>query len=388
MRVNPWLSAAVFLFAALLAFALRSPLPAHADVTAQETPPLANINIYFTESGLESSRFDRSDAGMSRFAGLLRQYGANLYTLEWRTGFPTDADLIIIGGPMNDFTPDQIARLWSYINNNGRVLLLANPLPETTRNALPATSGLFQLMWADMGIRALNDYILTEAPSVEGAAEGSEAAPSFPPIVRFLTGDINTDHPITTDLGGELAFYGARSIEVDAAMQGFIVTPLVFSPPEFYGESNYVDYAREGILEYNIGADTSRGPLPVAASFEAPATGSRIVVIGDSDFARNGAGMQTSPRYSAGFIHPANARFLINAVTWLVERDTIELVLPTPGPTASPTVSPTPTIPPTPTGTLTAVPAPTLEPTPIVETTPEAETTPDAEATPETTPGA
>jgi hypothetical protein len=371
MRVNPWLSAVALFFAALLAFALRSPLPAQADVTAQETATLAGINIYFTESALEASRFDRSDAGMSRFAGLLRQFGANLYTLEWRTGFPTDADLIVIGGPMNDLAPDQIARLWSYINNNGRVLLLSNPLPETTRGALPATSGLFQLMWADMGIRALNDYILTEPPAVEGDAQPAspEATPEpllLPPIVRFLTTDIQPDHPINQGLEGELSFSGARSIEVDAAVQGFIVTPLVFSPPEFYGEANYVDFTRSGVLQYNIGTDTSRGPLPVAAAFENPTTGSRIVVIGDSDFARNGAGLQTSPRYSAGFIYPANARFLVNAVTWLVERESVELALPTPGPTATATTSPTPTMPPTPTGTLTAV--PTVEATPETTT--------------------
>jgi hypothetical protein len=385
MRFPPWLSAAVLLVFFVAAFALRAPLTAQAEIVGQDASPLEGINIYFTESAVESSRFDRSDAGLSRFAGLLRQFGANLYTLEWRTGFPTDADLIVIAGPMNDFAPEQIARLWSYVNNNGRLLLLANPLPETTRAALPATSGLFQLMWADMGIRALNDYLLTEPPPVEVTPESPEATPqaapiSFP-IVRFLTGDISADHPITDSLGGELAFFGARSIEVDAALQGFIVTPLVFSPQEFYGETNYTEFARSGVLQYNIGTDTSRGPLPVAASFENPATGTRIVLIGDSDFARNGAGLQTSPRYSAGFIYPANARFLVNAATWLVERETVALTLPTPGPTASPTITASPTLSPTPTGTLTPMPEITPEATQAVEMTP------DVEATPETTPG-
>ena len=71
--------------------------------------------------------------GLSRFAGLLSQLGANLFTLEWRTGFPTDADLIVIAGPTTDLAPDQIARLWSYMNNKGRVLLLANAATGETQ---------------------------------------------------------------------------------------------------------------------------------------------------------------------------------------------------------------------------------------------------------------
>ncbi len=97
-----------------------------ADALLQDVPRLDGMNIYFTEAAGEASRFDRSDVGLSRFAGLLSQLGANLFTLEWRTGFPSDADLIVIAGPTSDFAPDQIARLWSYMNNKGRVLLFAD----------------------------------------------------------------------------------------------------------------------------------------------------------------------------------------------------------------------------------------------------------------------
>lgn len=321
------------------------PSTVRAETLLQETPRLEGVNIYFTEAGGEASRFDRSDAGLSRFAGLLRQLGASLYTLEWRTGFPSDADLIVVAGPQTDFAPDQIARLWAYVNNGGRLLLLANPVNETDRSALPATSGLFQLMWSDFGLRAVADYLIQDHGENPASVEGEDGSQT--PVERvstqFVTSNVNTQHPITAGLEGELAFFGARSLEVDAAIQGYIVTPLVFADPAFYGEVNFTNFTRDGVLEYNIGTDTTPGSLAVAGAFEDTRTNSRIVLVGDADFARNGRGLQTAPRYSASFVHPANVRFLLNAVTWLVNAEPVTLVLPTAGPTETPTMIPSPT---------------------------------------------
>ena len=118
--------------------------PASADTLLQGAPRLDGVQVYFTESGSEASRFDRSDEGLSRLAGLLRQQGAALHTLEWRTRFPDEADLIIIAGPTNDLSADQTARLWSYVNNNGRLLLLADPLIDRNRALSSARDGLLQ----------------------------------------------------------------------------------------------------------------------------------------------------------------------------------------------------------------------------------------------------
>ncbi len=99
MRYGSWLLIGILVV--LLGLSVQ-PASVQADELLQGVPRLDGKNIYFTESAQEASRFDRSDAGLSRFAGLLSQLGANLYTLEWRTGFPTDADLIVIAGPVTD----------------------------------------------------------------------------------------------------------------------------------------------------------------------------------------------------------------------------------------------------------------------------------------------
>lgn len=382
MRYWGWL-----LIVGLVAVLSLSVLPTsvQADQLLQGVPRLDGKKIYFTESSLEASRFDRTDNGLSRFAGLLTQLGASLYTLEWRTGFPDDADLIVIAGPVIDLQPDQIARLWSYMNNKGRVLILANPIFET-RRALASSNGLFQLMWADMGLLAHDDVVVTEgtqpiyatpeavapeavtpeAAATEAAAAVTEAptvesTPTELPIIGqqpilisdFETGDVNQNSPIAQDLGGDLAFFTARSLEVDSSIQGFVVQPLVFSPSNFYGETRYDIYQRDGTFEFNIGADTTRGALPLAASYRNDKTDVRIVVVGDREFATNGAGFSSAPPNSAGFIHPANVRFMLNAVTWLLDTAPVSVQFPTAGPTSTPTItpSPTPTFTPTPTET-------------------------------------
>lgn len=360
MRIRILVLSLAFL-ALTLTFALLSPNVAVQAEAAflQDTPRLDGMNIYFTESAKEASRFDRSDLGISRFAGLLRLLGANLFTLEWRTGFPTDADLIVIAGPTDDLTPDQIARLWSYLNNNGRVLLLAEPVVAPVR-ALPANSGLFQLMWSDMGLRARSDVAVVEGSRLPAASEESEEATAVSAaelIADFVTSDINAAHPINENIQGPLAFFRARSLDFDASMQGFNVTPLVYTDSSFYGESAYADYLTNGTFTFNIGTDTTRGPLALAAAFENPSTNSRMVLIGDREFATNGHGFLTSPPNTASFVYRDNVRFLLNAVTWLLDADAVNLTFPTPGPTATATITPSPTPTATPEGEPTATPS-------------------------------
>ena len=353
-----------------------------ADDLLQNVPRLDGMKVYFTEASGEASRFDRTDTGLSRFAGLLSQLGANLFTLEWRTGFPTDADLIVIAGPVTDLAPDQIARLWAYMNNNGRVLLFSNPIGDNKTAALASKSGLFSLMWADMGLHARDDVVAVEGtqpiyatPLPEPTAEATEAASTEAaaitetplPIIgerpvlvtNFSSSQFDKTHPTTQDLDGPLTFFMARSLEVDASIQGFVVTPLVFTDSNFYGETNYAQYLKDGSFAFNIGADTTRGPLPLIASYSNDRTSVRIVVIGDREFATNGNGLRTSPPNSAAFIYPNNARFLLNTVTWLLDKESVAVEFPTAAPTATVTITPSPTLTPTPKATAT----PTLEAT-------------------------
>ena len=342
----------------LLIFAGASySFPVYADPFLQEMPRLDGVTIYFTESNGEASRFDRGENGLSRFAGLVRQMGAQLETLEWRSGFPPDADLIIIAGPLEDFNADQTARLWNYMTGGGKVLLLADPLRVRPRG-ITATSGLFELMWIDLGVRGSNALIVqttANAIPAEATAEVTEepeateeAAPAAPPpVLNFTTTELDDTHPIMQGLG-ELGFYTARPLDIDLSLRDFPVQPLAFTSTSFYGENDFLAYYNDGVATYNIGVDVPPSFLPLAVAFENPDSGLRLVLVGDRDFATNGHGLQSSPPNTGAFIHPDNVRFLFNSITWLLGTEPVEAEFPTPGPTATATLPPTPTIEPTP----------------------------------------
>jgi hypothetical protein len=247
-----------------------------------------------------------------------------------------------------------VARLWSYLSNGGRLLLLANPTAETTGGrGLPLASGLFQLMWNDMGLRGRDDVVLTEGTNLPVDVTDEAGAPVAPPaapplVVNFSTTNI-ASHPITAGLEGALDFFISRSIEFDASIQNAVTTPLAFTDSNFYGETGYAAYLQNGTVAYESATDTGRGPLALAAAFEDPALGLRVVMIGDRQFITNGAGFQTSPPGSASFVRAANVRFAINSVTWLLGTGDLGITLPTPGPTSTPSLTPSPTPSPTPT---------------------------------------
>jgi hypothetical protein len=325
-----------------------------ADGLLQGLPGLDGKIVYFASSSSEANRYDRSEAGLSRFASLLHILGANLFTLDWQNGIPADADLIIIAGPTED-SQAEIAWLWSYLEHGGRLLLLVDPLSRVHS----MQRGLFELTWVDMGFRARDDIVATEgsvqtfSPAPAWTSEGeptSTPAPSFeaPSLLTEFTTSHLAQHPITAGIESGLTFFGTRSIEVDETpSRSITVTSLVFSGSDFYGETAYQEYLSGYGAEYNIEEDTTRGTLVLAAAIENSATGSRTVLIGDREFATNGGGLQTSPPYSPSFLYPDNIRFLLNAVAWLVEAegDLVDIPFPTPGSTATPTstLSPTPT---------------------------------------------
>jgi hypothetical protein len=158
---------------------------------------------------------------------------------------------------------------------------------------------------------------------------------------RFTTRNLSQDHPITAGIDTEVAFFGARSVETDTSSADLQVTPLVFSDAEFYGETETQIYEADYGGEYDEDADIPPGMLALAAAFENPVSGTRVVVIGDREFATNGGGLQSSPSYSMSFLYPGNAHFLLNAITWLLDAEQSQIAFPTPAPTgtASPTFS-------------------------------------------------
>lgn len=365
----------MMLFFALFGSIMVEPVPAYAQDVLPTIPDLSGINIYFSEAYAEMSQFERGDEGISRYAGLLRLAGANLFTLEWRKGIPADADLIIIPNPSSDITSDDVARLWSYLQRGGKVLLIADAF-DNRGNVTRAlgTGGLFALTWADLGIQARSDVIVapdgTQEIEVTETDRDGEVIFEFSgdaPVLstEFYSQRINEDHPITggiipllsaeegtTANLNSIYFDGARSLEIDSSIQDFNVTPLIFTDiPDIYGETDYTRYMTNRYSEYNIGTDSQQGDLILAAAYDDRDSEGRMILIGDGDIVRNGAGFSTSPSYSGSFVYPLNVQFMLRSTVWLLDQEPTILDLPTPAATATATITPSPTPSPVPTET-------------------------------------
>lgn len=299
----------------------------------QDVPRLDGVRIYFSEGNKEASPFDRSGDGLSRWGGLLASLGAEIEVLDWRRDIPADADLVVIAGPTKDLDDYQSARLWSYLKGGGALLVLADPLVFSiaedgstlveANKALQAARGLFILTWADYGLRARDDVVVM--PSGEGDL-----------ALDVIARGARADHPVTAGLTGDLAFFGARSVDFDASVQAFSATPLIFGGGTLYGETAYVAYVEVGEAAYTANQDTAPDALALAVAAEESTSGSRVLVIGDRDFATNAGGLRTSPPNTAAFVYPANVEFLLRAVAWLAgvdETATVPLSFPTPAPT-------------------------------------------------------
>ncbi|MFN8527800.1 MAG: hypothetical protein U0670_04235 [Anaerolineae bacterium] len=307
---------------------------------------LSGVDIYFAETNAEPSRYDRGSNGLSTFGALVHQMGASLHTLDWRTPFPADMDLLIVPNPGTDYTADAISRLWAYMNAGGRVLLAVNPsadiIPGRERGTLAGNNVLWALMNADFGVAALDNVLVDPAENSDGV---------FIPHARFTATQLAPAHPITASISGGLDFRMARSLTYDLPLVGGTVTPLVFAPQGYYGEATYAQSVTNNFFNFDIGPDTAPGVLAIAAAYQNDETGSRVVLVGDRDILINGFGFAVSPVGSLGFVFPNDVQFVLQSIAWLTDTAAPTMAFPTPAATATVTITPSP-IPPTATPTV------------------------------------
>jgi hypothetical protein len=367
----------ILLAGCVLLFMTSLRAPAAATLAIQEGFDFAGARIYLADAHGEASRFDSSDSGLSRFAALLDSAGAELTTIDWREPVPAEADLVIIASPTRNYSLDQTARLAGYLNRGGRVLMLINP-PVGNLSGWSVTNGFFLLTASDFGFQVSDDVVVREGGSQTRGKIQAAQTPQAPPLPHltllesdFTSTNLDPAHPITAGLQDELAFFTARSLQIvttgDPEVDAAPPRPIIFTDPDYYGETDYTAYLNSYVAVYDENLDTVRGGLPLALAYESPSDGSRVVLVGDREFATNGGGLRTSPAYSASFVFPGNARFLLRAVAWLLDRDMAEVSFGTPAPTATITITPsatatwTPTSTPTLTPTLPQCVVPTLE---------------------------
>lgn len=253
--------------------------------------------IYFLTGHQERDTEGYDYDGYSAVAGALMglNYEVRSLNLAVTTTVPSDAALIIVAGPQSTLLEDEVTRLESYLAGGGKALIMQDPLYDVNLNDVLFN---WQVRFGEGVVIDPSSALLT------GAAA--------PVIDRYNFGQI------TKDMNGLSTFFPlACPIEQTGQdLSGMITfSPLAETSSNSWAEQD----TQTPDVQFNEGMDVP-GPLTLVASLEAPAfTGSadpnlntRLVLIGDSDFATNEM-----------VENVGNGVLFLNAVNWLAEEESM-----------------------------------------------------------------
>jgi ABC-type uncharacterized transport system involved in gliding motility auxiliary subunit len=271
--------------------------------------------VYFTAGHGEHAI---SDSGTAAGYGLLVQSlkGENMeitdLNLAARGEVPADADAVVIAGPSVPFSAPEAAMLDKYVANNGKLLVLLDPYSPLGLDGVLKKYGL--------GFD--DDMILYRGMTSTGTQ-------TTVPLALILQSGFAT-HPITAKFpaaGYYLQILDARSVnmQVDKSQPAPKVQWLLQTGTDTWGWA-----AKTPLTDADLASVTTRtydrttdiaGPLTVSALYDggtvtdpvskAPATGTRIVLVGSAHFLENDAA------------EAIGTNFFINALNWLVKKDAV-----------------------------------------------------------------
>jgi ABC-type uncharacterized transport system involved in gliding motility auxiliary subunit len=268
--------------------------------------------VYFTQGHGE-----RDTAGSDRlgYAGIAAALGRDNFTmtalvLAQQKEVPDDATVVIVAGPQTDFLAPEIEALKRYVAKGGKVMFLVDP-QNTGAPDVPNVRGLLKEWSIELG----NDIVVDA--SGMGQLFGGDA--SVPVVATY------PPHPITENFRVMTAFPLSRSVNVAT------------TSPQSWAETDLKSLA-SGKVEFNGDGGDKQGPIALGAAVSAPATAapapslaglaanaspdapkpeSRIIAIGDSDFAAN---------YALGI--QGNQDLFLNALNWLAQQENLIAIRP------------------------------------------------------------
>ena len=276
--------------------------------------------LYFTQGHGERDTTSADRDGYNAIAAALgrENYGVDKLVLAQQGAVPADASMVIIAGPKTDFFAPEIEALKKYLEASGKVMVEIDP-PDKADSA--PLANLIALAH-DWGVQVGNDVVVDV--SGMGRLIGTDAsvpvAANYPP------------HPITQRFSLLTAFPLARSASpVTGGVNGHTAQTFVESSPRSWAESDIKSLLASGEVSLDESKGDKKGPVSIGSAVSASSTAApkpgdppdapkpetRVVVIGDSDFAANsGLGIQ------------GNRDLFMNIVGWLSQQENLISIRP------------------------------------------------------------
>lgn len=270
--------------------------------------------VYFLTGHGEKGINDSSPTGYSsvREAITRQNYQVKEHNLAQENKIPDDASVIVSAGPKVEFFPNEVELLKKYIEGGGKFLLLTDPQTEFKMTDFLATYGV-----------SLSGKMVIDA---SGIGQFLNLGPAVPLVADY------SEHAITKELGNVMSFFPtAQNIKQVSSPAGFQTNRLFSTSRQSWAESKLEgdevtfdeNQDERGPLDLGVVAtksvtsDQSSGDSDQSAedndksdedSNEKAEKESRVVVIGDSDFASNAYARAAS-----------NMDVLLNSISWLAE---------------------------------------------------------------------
>jgi len=280
--------------------------------------------VYFTAGHGEKDPTVGERTGYSSVAQALTSdnYATEKLVLAQSPTVPADATMVVVAGPRTDFFPPEIEAIKTYLARGGKLLVLVDP-PDKP-GAAPLTNLL--ALVNEWGIQ-VGDDVVVDASGV-GQMFGGDASV---PVAANYPG-----HAITDRFNLMTAFPMARSITAPSeGVNGRTATAFVETSAQSWAEKDLAALTSGGQVTLDADKGDRQGPIALGAAVSAAATDApappapaegqaapptpetRVVVVGDSDFAANfGLGIQ------------GNRDLFMNAVNWLAQQEGLIAVRP------------------------------------------------------------
>jgi ABC-type uncharacterized transport system involved in gliding motility auxiliary subunit len=276
--------------------------------------------IYFIQGHGEHDTADADRRrGYSVFAEALKSDNFEIaqLTLAQEGKIPEDATVLVVAGPQSDYFAPEIDAIRTFLKKGGKLFVMLDPADSAKAVPLPNLIA-FAKEW---GMTIGNDIIV----DATGFGRMIGAGPEVPIALPVPPG-----HAITRGATVMTAFPLSRSVTpIEGGTDGRVAQKLLQTGAQSWAETDLASLYATRAPKRDDGKDpvgpislaaavTATAPdAPAPASADLPKAETRLVVVGDSDFAANSAiGIQ------------GNRDLALNMVSWLAQQENMIAIRP------------------------------------------------------------
>ena len=270
--------------------------------------------VYFVRGHGEKSTEGSDRDGYSAIGTALtsENFAQEPLVLAQQKEVPADATVLVVAGPRSDFLAPEIDMLKAYLANGGKLLVLLDPPDKPGDPELANLVGLIKEWGIDPGLNVVVD--------ASGVGQMIGTGPEVPIAAKY------NPHPITERFELLTAYPLARSVTANpAGANNRFAQNLIETSGSSWAETDVKQLMTSGKVQretdkgdlagpVSLGAAVSAGAerAPDATTPDAPKPETRVVVMGDSDFASN--------RWLG---ISGNRDLFLNTVNWLAQQENL-----------------------------------------------------------------